>query len=81
MLGGSDSFIRCNIMENSGFKIKFDKNTIDHLGIKLYSKFPPVIAELISNSYDADAENVVIEIDYNNKIVTVTDDGIGMNHE
>ena len=26
MLGGSDSFIRCNIMENSGFKIKFDKN-------------------------------------------------------
>lgn len=81
MLGGSDSFIRCNVMENSGFKIKFDNNTIDHLGIKLYSKFPPVIAELISNSYDADAENVVIEIDYNNKIVTVTDDGIGMNHE
>ena len=68
-------------MENNGFKIRFDKNTIDHLGIKLYSKFPPVIAEFISNSYDADAENVVIEIDYINKIVTVKDDGIGMNHE
>ena len=64
-------------MENNGFKIRFDKNTIDHLGIKLYSKFPPVIAEFISNSYDADAENVVIEIDYINKIVTVKDDGIG----
>ena len=81
MLGGSDSFIRCNIMENSGFKIKFDKNTIDHLGIKLYSSFPPVIAELISNSYDADAENVEIKINYDEKVVTVTDDGIGMNHD
>lgn len=68
-------------MENGGFKIKFDKNTIDHLGIKLYSKFPPVVAELISNSYDADAENVTIKIDYINKVVTVCDDGIGMNHE
>lgn len=67
-------------MENSGFKIKFDKNTIDHLGIKLYSSFPPVIAELISNSYDADAENVKIRINYNNKEVTVIDDGIGMGH-
>ena len=68
-------------MENKGFKIKFDKNTIDHLGIKLYSSFPPVIAELISNSYDADAENVEIRINYNNKEVTVIDDGIGMGHE
>lgn len=68
-------------MENKGFKIKFDKNTIDHLGIKLYSSFPPVIAELISNSYDADAENVEIRINYNDKEVTVIDDGIGMGHE
>lgn len=66
---------------NDGFKIKFDKNTIDHLGIKLYSSFPPVIAELISNSYDADAENVLIQINYDDKIVTVIDDGVGMNHE
>ena len=68
-------------MENNGFKIKFDKNTIDHLGIKLYSSFPPVIAELISNSYDADAENVEIRINYDEKVVTVIDDGTGMNHD
>lgn len=67
-------------MENTGFKIKFDKNTIDHLGIKLYSSFPPVIAELISNSYDADAENVEIRINYDKKEVSIIDDGIGMNH-
>ena len=68
-------------MENDGFKIKFDKNTIDHLGIKLYSTFLPVIPELISNSYDADAENVKIWINYYEKIVTVLDDGIGMVHD
>lgn len=68
-------------MRNSGFKMRFDKNTIDHLGIKLYSTFPPVIAELISNAYDADAENVKVTIDYDNKIVTVEDDGLGMTHD
>ena len=68
-------------MKNSGFKIKFDRNTIDHLGIKLYSSFPPVIAELISNSFDADAENVEIKINYDEKVVTITDDGTGMNHD
>ena len=59
---------------NDGFKMRYDKNTIDHLGIKLYSTFPPVIAELISNAYDADAENVKVTIDYDRKFVTVEDD-------
>ncbi len=68
-------------MDNKGFVINFDKNTIDHLGIKLYSSFPPVIAELISNSYDADAEQVTVKIDYINKSVIVTDDGNGMTHK
>lgn len=66
---------------NDGFKMRYDKNTIDHLGIKLYSTFPPVIAELISNAYDADAENVKVTIDYDRKFVTVEDDGLGMTHE
>lgn len=65
----------------SGFTIKFDKNTIDHLGIKLYSQFPPVIAELISNAYDADAEHVEIDINYQDKQVTIIDDGIGMSYD
>jgi len=64
-----------------GFKMKFDNHTIKHLGIQLYSSFPPVIAELVSNAYDAEAENVEIIIDYNNKSVIIKDDGHGMNHE
>lgn len=58
--------------------MRFDRKTIDHLGIKLYSSFPPVIAELISNSYDADAESIRINIDDDEKVISVIDDGNGM---
>lgn len=67
-------------MENI-LEMKFDLNTIDHLGVKLYSSFPPVIAELVSNSYDADAKNVHVIIDNDNKEVQVIDDGTGMSFE
>lgn len=66
---------------DTGFQIIFDKNTIDHLGIKLYSSFPPVIAELISNAYDAEAEEVRININYQKKEVSVWDNGHGMSHK
>lgn len=56
----------------------FQLNTIDHLGVKLYSSFPPVIAELVSNAYDAEAERVDIFIDYEKKEVIVSDNGHGM---
>ena len=41
--------------------LKFDPKTIEHLGVKMYSTLPPALAELISNSYDADAGQVSIE--------------------
>ncbi|MCA1011762.1 ATP-binding protein [Halobacillus halophilus] len=58
--------------------MRFQLKTIDHLGVKLYNYFPPVIAELISNSYDADATEVTITINYEDKEVVVEDDGHGM---
>lgn len=36
------------------------RTTIDKLGIKLYDKVSAVVAELIANAYDADAENVIV---------------------
>ncbi|MCY9178066.1 ATP-binding protein [Bacillus inaquosorum] len=62
-------------------QMSFDLKTIDHLGVKLYNTFPPVIAELVSNSYDAEAQNVQILIDYENKSAKVVDDGHGMTLE
>ncbi len=60
--------------------MRFDLNTIEHLGVKMYSQIPTAIAELIANSYDADAKNVKIHLidDGENKKVIVTDDGVGM---
>lgn len=68
-------------MQKKDLKMSFDTNTIDHLGIKLYSTLPPVIAELISNAYDADAKSVDIFLydkDKNNKTIVVKDTGNGM---
>ena len=37
-------------------KLKFDPRTIEHLGIKMYSKLPHAIAEIIANSFDSMAK-------------------------
>lgn len=64
----------------SNYEMRFDPHTIEHLGVKMYSTLPPALAELISNAYDADSENVVLkflEIG-NNKSISIKDDGTGM---
>jgi HSP90 family molecular chaperone len=44
------------------FTMPFDAMTIEHLGLRLYSTLPPVIAELVSNSYDADSREVEVTL-------------------
>ncbi|CAC9621903.1 hypothetical protein [uncultured Gammaproteobacteria bacterium] len=63
------------------YSIKFDPQTIEHLGVKMYSTLPPVLAELISNAYDADAEKVSIEFQNDPKSIVITDDGNGMSYD
>jgi hypothetical protein len=46
----------------SKFTMEFELTTIEHLGVKLYSFLPPVIGELVSNAWDADAEKVEVHI-------------------
>jgi hypothetical protein len=59
--------------------MRFDPRTIEHLGIQMYSTLPPVIAELISNSYDAEADYVRVDlIDQGDKKIIVEDNGHGM---
>ena len=71
-------------MDNERLKMTFMPNTIEHLGVRLYSTIPPVIAELIANSYDADAKRVTIKLidtDPSNKEIIVEDDGHGMSFD
>jgi len=62
-------------------ELKFDPRTIEHLGVKMYSTLPPALAELISNSYDADSPGVVVEfteINRTPKSIVIKDNGEGM---
>lgn len=60
-------------------QMKFAPNTIEHLGVKMYSTLPPVVSELIANSYDADAGEVSILLkDSGEKEIIVSDNGHGM---
>lgn len=69
--------------EKKELVMKFDPNTIEHLGVKMYSTLPPVIAEIVSNSYDAEATEVEIWLFDKNpeKEILIKDNGHGMNFE
>ncbi|PNH98460.1 ATP-binding protein [Vibrio diazotrophicus] len=63
--------------QESKFALHYSHNIIEHLGLKLYQNKPTnVIAELISNSWDADSKNVWIDINEDN--ICVVDNGYGM---
>lgn len=71
-------------MSQSPFEMRFDPQTIKHLGLRMYSTLAPALAEIISNSYDADAANVtvtLIEENGNPKEIRIEDDGIGLSHD
>ncbi len=62
-------------------ELKFNPKTIEHLGVRMYSTLPPALAELVSNSYDADSGEILIEFQEQNGTpvaITVTDNGGGM---
>lgn len=64
-------------MKQYNFNISL--SILNHLGRNLYRSFMTVLGEAISNSWDADAQNVYITIDRDSKILIVRDDGEGMN--
>ncbi len=67
-------------MPDEELVMSFDPNTIEHLGVRMYSTLPPVLAELIANAYDADAGHVSVQLNDSGeeKEIIVEDDGLGM---
>jgi len=78
--------------QNEKYTMRIERTIVDDLGLKLYDKVSAVVAEIIANSYDADAENVMVEIPLGKALATkkkgaivqggytikIIDDGHGM---
>lgn len=60
------------------FSFEISLSVLNHLGRNLYRSFITVLGEAISNSWDADAQNVWLYIDRENKTLIIKDDGTGM---
>lgn len=69
--------------KNQKLEMSFDPQTIEHLGVKMYSQLPNAIAELIANSYDAESPEVHIILKDNEegKSIAVVDKGVGMSFD
>lgn len=82
-----------NVDAPRGYSMRISRLTIDKLGVKLYDRASAVIAELIANSYDADARNVTVRVPLGTQLdkkpqtdpcdradweIVVEDDGHGM---
>jgi len=55
------------------YRMTISRMTVDKLGIKLYDKVSAVLAELLANSYDADATEVTIHLPLNSYLANRRD--------
>ena len=59
-------------MAENKYKMTISRMTVDKLGVKLYDRVSAVIAELVANGYDADAEVVTIEAPMGTYLATLS---------
>lgn len=60
------------------YNFNISLSVLNHLGRNLYRNIITVLGEAISNSWDADARNVWIDIDKDKNSMRIKDDGVGM---
>ncbi len=65
----------------NNFSFNISLSVLNHLGRNLYRSFVTVLGEAISNSWDADAKNVWIDIDKEGGKFVIKDDGEGMSSD
>ena len=71
---------------HSKLPISFHGRIIDHFGVQMYQRPVAAIAELVSNSWDAEAESVEIQVPPTltgptSPTIVVKDNGVGMTFE
>lgn len=60
------------------YSMGIELGVLDHLGLNLYSNMPAVLSEAVANAWDADATEVTIVVDRDKQIITIRDNGCGM---
>jgi len=65
-------------MTEQAFQFEISLSVLNHLGRNLYRNFATVLGEAVSNSWDANARNVWIEINREAGSFSIRDDGDGM---
>jgi hypothetical protein len=70
-----------NMQNTKKFIFNISLSVLNHLGRNLYRNFITVLGEAISNSWDADANNVWIYINKKSGELTIKDDGLGMSED
>ena len=73
-------------MSQEPLKLKFVGALVEQLGAQLYPSATATVAELVSNAWDADAQNVWVTIPFGpswtmDGVIEVLDDGHGMTRE
>lgn len=71
-------------MQKDTASFKISPRILDHLGISAYNSLKKCLAELCTNSYDADASvvNITIpEIIDENSVIFIEDNGVGMSKD
>lgn len=63
---------------NQHFPLTIGLETLEHLGMNLYSSIPAVLSETVANAWDADAETVKIQWNAAQGTFVIEDDGAGM---
>lgn len=68
--------------ESKKYILSISLNALNHLGLNLYSNNAAVLSEVVANAWDADATEVHINYsEENGGIITITDDGFGMDYD
>lgn len=62
-------------MQQNEYELRISRLTVDKLGVKLYDKASAVVAELVANGYDADAENVRVRTPLGTELARKREDG------
>src|SRR4051812_14063152 len=67
-------------LDREGYRLRISRLTVDKLGVKLYDKVSAVVAELVANSYDADADSVTVRLPLGTELARKGEDGTVMDH-